>query len=196
MLRELWTKVAQAQPGKRHIAFFDAIKRGIASKFDNTVIISRYSGPPVDPRVPQNVSIERHGSYDSLLESVESSLSDPRCELFDMTSYARQFERRGIAWLGKVDGVPAAIRWTKFGKDVTKWYVPLHHDDIVFFSALTLPAFRGLGVHGAMIRYVLACEKYRAAYVDVAKWNTSLINFHRIGFEDILRVPKQKSFES
>jgi ribosomal protein S18 acetylase RimI-like enzyme len=196
MLRELWTKVAQAQPGKRHTAFFDAIKRGIAPKFDNTVIISRYFGPPVDPRIPSNVSIERHDSYESLLASIEPSLSDPRCELFDMPSYVRQFERRGIAWLGKVDGVAAAIRWTKFGKDVAKWYVPLHHEDIVFFSALTLPAFRGLGVHGAMIRHVLASENYRAAYVDVAKWNTSLTNFHRIGFEDILRVRKKKSFES
>ena len=100
----------------------------------------------------------------------------------------KEFEDRGVLWLALVNGQFASRQWTRSGAHFRKWFLPLRGDDLVFFGAYTIKAFRGRRINPALKREIMARELHGdgKAYVDTQEWNTASMHaLGKVGFKPI-----------
>jgi GNAT superfamily N-acetyltransferase len=84
-----------------------------------------------------------------------------------------------------------ALLWTRYGRDVVHWFIPLRASDVVLYAAATLPAHRGLGVMSWLIAEltrgrIVADAK---AYADAKIWNRPAIRaIEKAGYRRVARM--------
>jgi len=90
-----------------------------------------------------------------------------------MPLMTREFEDHGVLWLAVVDDQVAGVYWTRKGKHIRKWFVPLRDEDIILFTGVVFTEWRGQRIGPAMMHEMIARETTDGgdAYVDIAIWN-------------------------
>lgn len=183
-------KVRQSGASKAGVIVYEGVKRKLMPKLVKRTTVYQLdeeayrAGPPV--RRTEGLIISRH---ERMPDDLATLLAGVDVELRSSIESVmrREFGRKGVLWLGTIDGALAAVRWSKFGRDVQRWYLPLNPDDVVLFGAQTLEAFKGRGIHSAMIRHVVETETGAGRFLcDIHDWNTvSQRNWLKCGFRPI-----------
>lgn len=104
-----------------------------------------------------------------------------------------EMSRRGVLWLASIEGELAAFQWSRRGRDITHWYIPVDPADVLIFSTVTFESFRGHGIAPLMMRYIIAEELAgdpgARALVDCKEWNARAARFiQKAGFRRICDV--------
>lgn len=99
-----------------------------------------------------------------------------------------EFLKVGELYVGWVGEKVASRMWVRAGRHMEDWFVLLREDDCVLFGMLAYPAFRGLGIIGALITE--AIERNGGGdgdvYVDCKLWNRSSMRvFDKMAFKRI-----------
>jgi ribosomal protein S18 acetylase RimI-like enzyme len=141
---------------------------------------------PERVELPSGMAIERCDSWEAALPWM-TALRERRTQQH-IEQMQRELADHGVMWLALVDGKLAGYLWSRTGRYLPRWFVPLAEDDLVFFAATTFPEFRGRGIAPALMRYIMQQEmKGRGtAYVDCAQWNKAAARFfEKAGFTRI-----------
>jgi len=105
----------------------------------------------------------------------------------------RELADHGVMWMALFDGKLAGFLWSRKGKFIPRWFVPLAEDDLQFFAASTFDEFRGRGIAPALMRYIMQHEMNGrgTAYVDCAQWNKPAARFfEKAGFTRIATMKR------
>ena len=147
------------------------------------------SAGPVD--LPAGMTVERIDSWEGAgrwMNTIRARRTEKHLEIFH-----RELADHGVMWLAIVDGRLGGYLWSRKGKFVPKWFVPLNEEDLQFFAAVTFDEFRGRGIAPALMRYIMQQEMSGRgmAYVDCAQWNTSAARFfEKAGFTRIATMKR------
>jgi len=87
------------------------------------------------------------------------------------------FEQGATFWLIMGEEKIAGYWWSIEGKYLKQWYIPLKDDDVVFFSAVVLPEWRGHSISPAVLIQIIEkrMPENISIYLDVETWNESAI---------------------
>ena len=143
---------------------------------------------------PPTLRIERYGR----VELIPDQIYRARCDAVGATaansveryieSIAVEMRHGATYWVGYLNDGVAGIVMSRSGIHFRRWFVPLNQEDLVLFSAETFPAFRGRGVHPAMLLYIIAQELRPGgrAYIDCKIYNSSAKRtYQKVGFRKI-----------
>ncbi|HEV8607744.1 MAG TPA: GNAT family N-acetyltransferase [Tepidisphaeraceae bacterium] len=139
--------------------------------------------PIANVDLPAGLVIERIDSFEMAgpwISEIRARRTEKHLELM-----RRELAAHGVMWMALMDGKLAGFLWSRKGRHVPKWFVPLGDDDLQFFAAVTFDEFRGRGIAPAMMRYIMQQEMNGrgAAYVDCAQWNAPAARFfEKAGF--------------
>lgn len=152
-----------------------------------------YSRPASAEQVnlPPGMIIERIHSMEAAspwLSTIRARRSEHHVDLMQ-----RELADHGVMWMALIDQKPAGFLWSRKGKFIPRWFVPLSDDDLQFFAASTFPEFRGRGVAPTLMRYIMQQEMNGrgTAYVDCAQWNKPAARFfEKAGFTRIATMKR------
>lgn len=191
-------KIREAGLGKARIIIADSIKRGVAPKLTDTQIVFRLdreayaAGPPVK-RV-EGMAVDRYERIEEVPARLWQAMD--REEASSMRAhFADEFANHGVVWIGVIDGQMAASQWSALGRFRDGWFVDLKPDDIVIYAASTRNAFRGRGIHPAMIRHIIENERDGGVdvYADTQVWNNvARRNIEKAGYRAFAEMPALK----
>lgn len=94
-----------------------------------------------------------------------------------------------VMWVASLDGRVAGYLLTVRGSQLDRWHVQIADHDLVVYSVIVFPEFRGRGIAPALVGEVIASEVAAGqyAFIDTKAWNTAAIRFIlKAGFQ---RVP-------
>jgi ribosomal protein S18 acetylase RimI-like enzyme len=141
--------------------------------------------------LPAGLVIERIDSWEAAgpwMNSIRARRTQKHLELMQ-----RELADHGVMWMALLDGKLAGFLWSRKGRHIPKWFVPLKEDDLQFFAATTFDEFRGRGIAPAMMRYIMDQEMQGrgTAYVDCAQWNNPAARFfEKAGFTRIATMKR------
>ena len=189
----VYERIRQSGLSKAHVILADSVRRLLGKKLSHENIVyqlnpSAYSaGHPV--QIPESFKVLRYENLDEIPKPDLSTLHP--VELARIVEQAdRELRAGAVMWVGYIEGVFAASQFSIRGQFLKRWFIPLQPDDIVIYGADTLNAFRGRGIHPAMIRSIIEREVDAGAYCDTNVWNVvAQRNIERAGFRRIARAP-------
>lgn len=191
LISELASRVRQSGMSKAGLIVYEGVKRKFMPRVVQLTTVYQLdeaayrAGPPI--RRTDGLVIARYDRFpDNLDEVLNGTTDELRAQI--VSSMRREFPRGGVLWVGKIDGSVAAVRWSKYGSSLRKWYIPLNSDDVILFGAVTFEAYKGRGIHSTMIRHVIENEPQAGRFLcDIHNWNTiSQRNWAKAGFRPIL----------
>ena len=143
-------------------------------------------GPPVP--IPQGFEVRCYERFEAVPKTDLATLHP--AELSRITEQAEQELRAGaVMWIGYIDGIFAATEFSIRGRFLKRWFLPLAPNDIVIFGVDTLNAFRGRGIHPAMLRAAVEREADAGVYCDTNVWNVvAQRNMEKAGFRPIMKA--------
>jgi GNAT superfamily N-acetyltransferase len=184
--RSLYTLPARAMR-KAGRTIVDAWRKYVRRR--HHVYSCRASAGPVD--LPAGMVIERIDSWEAAAPWM--NMIRPRRTEKHLEIFRRELADHGVMWLAVVDGKFGGHLWSRKGKYVPKWFVPLNEEDLQFFAAVIFDEFRGRGIAPALMRYIMKQEMNGrgTAYVDCAQWNTPAARFcEKAGFKRIATMKR------
>ena len=109
--------------------------------------------------------------------------------------YASRLRRGNKCFVAKIDGDVIASNWLIFRAEVDDSdFTVVRPGEVVCSDAYTAPAWRGRGVHTALLAHMIQWASnagYKKAYTEVAAVHrASWITHHRLGWEIILVAVK------
>ena len=149
------------------------------------------SSPPQELNLPAGLKIERIDSWQAAqpwMNMIRARRTEHHIELMQ-----RELADHGVMWMALFDGKLAGFLWSRRGKFISRWFVPLREDDLQFFAATTFDEFRGRGIAPALMRYIMQQEMNGrgTAYVDCAQWNKPAARFfEKAGFRRIATMKR------
>lgn len=191
-------KIREAGIRKAPVIIADSLKRGVAPKLTDRQIIFRLdrdayaAGPPVKP--VEGMTVLRCERLEEVPASVWATMDADEAGPMK-AHFAHEFDGNGVLWVGLIDGQMAASQWSVRGRYRSQWFIPLAPDDIVIFAASTRNAFRGRGIHPAMIRYIMEHEgdDRVGIYADTQVWNNvARRNIEKAGYRAFAEMPALK----
>jgi hypothetical protein len=194
VLSQFWRIYRTAAPGKRLVALRAALRRKMAPAVSDGLIVYKldeqaYRAGKLVPW-PEGLSVTRYETLDAIPPAVRETVEpDVRERLW--SEFASEFANGGVLWIGQIGGTLAASQWCIRGSRLGPWYVPLQPNDLVIYAAGTQNAFRGRGIHPAMIRYIMEHEPHDggAIYCDALAWNVvAQKNIEKAGYRPILHT--------
>lgn len=193
MLRKLWRQIGEAGRGKRIVAIREIVKRKLGGKITDAIIVYRLDeadyrrGAAV--RWPEGLCVERTETMAGIPQEILGNVPAEELEAL-LAGLETEVDRGGVLWLGTIGGELAATQFSIRGSKMPGWYVPLQPNDIVIYAAGTLNAFRGRGIHPAMIRHIMENEPREGGevYCDALVWNTvAQRNIEKAGYRPIAK---------
>ncbi len=143
--------------------------------------------------MPDKLRIERYVREQDIPSSVLEQVTVEEGNSF-VHFMRREFANHGVLWLCYMDGEIIAYQWSRVGKYIRQWFVSLSNADVLIFSTVTFPNWRGRGIGPAMMGHIIANEVHDqgVTYIDCKEWNTPAIRaidkagFTRIGLTNPL----------
>lgn len=143
-----------------------------------------YQGDP-----PQGVEVRFHDSLDSVSDELIAEIEGAMGRRDYRRTLERLFESGGRLCVATVDGRLGSLGWTKTGRHIPKWHVPLDPTDVVITRDFTAPQMRGRHLHAVVL--AARCQDVAAGryLTDCHVQNTaSLRAFARSGWSVIGKV--------
>jgi ribosomal protein S18 acetylase RimI-like enzyme len=97
-----------------------------------------------------------------------------------------------LLWVASLDQRVAGYLLTVRGSQLDRWHVQIADHDLVVYSVVVFPEFRGRGIAPALVERVIAAEMQAGqhAFIDTNAWNTSAIRFIlKAGFRRVSSSP-------
>jgi ribosomal protein S18 acetylase RimI-like enzyme len=141
--------------------------------------------------LPTGMAIERIDSWEAAgpwMNAIRARRTEKHLEIM-----RRELADHGVMWLAVVDTKFAGYLWSRKGKYIPKWFVPLKEEDLQFFAATTFEEFRGRGIAPTLMRYIMQQEMNGRgkAYVDCVQWNKPAARFfEKAGFTRIATMKR------
>ena len=104
----------------------------------------------------------------------------------------RHSDDGNVMWVASLDGRVAGYLLTVRGSQLDRWHVEIADHDLVVYSVVVFPEFRGRGIAPALVGEVIAGELAAGqyAFIDTKVWNTAAIRFIlKAGFQRISPSP-------
>jgi ribosomal protein S18 acetylase RimI-like enzyme len=149
------------------------------------------SAPTAQVILPDGWVIERIETWEAaarFINVIRARRSEKQLEIM-----RRELADQGVMWLAFLDGKLGGFLWSRMGKHVPRWFVPLAENDLQFFAAVTFEEFRGRGIAPTMMRYIMQQEMNGrgTAYVDCVQWNKPAARFfEKAGFTRIATMKR------
>lgn len=105
-----------------------------------------YQGDP-----PPGVEISFHDRIETVPEGVIAEIEAAMGTRNYRPTLERQFASGARLCLATVEGRLGSLGWTKAGRNIEKWQIPLEPDDVVVSRAFTVPAMRGQRLHALVL---------------------------------------------
>ena len=153
-------------------AWMHAKRRLVASR---PLIYSR-SGP-VEGVPSAGFTVERFSNWEEL-GSATAAVSES--EGSSATRALRKQVGEGrVLWVARQDGEVAGYLLTARGRQAEPWLMPIAEEDLILYSVVVIPSFRGRGIAPTLAEQVLRSELRdgQLAYIDTKAWNSSAIRF-------------------
>ena len=106
--------------------------------------------------------------------------------------FVENFAQGADLWLGLMNGKLAVSLWTIKREKLPQWHVQIKANDVVLYSVVTQPSFRGQGLTGAAAAEIWQRigDADSRFYVDCKIWNRSAQQaFTKAGFKYVLTAP-------
>jgi hypothetical protein len=190
LLRTL-SRIRESSLDKAPTIILDALRRGIGKQTRHKHVVYRLdrgvyaAGKPVAR--PPGLTVKRCERNTDIPSSIWSANDGTEFEA-TKEDIDREFANGGVFWIAYIGEHFAACQWSIRGRFLRRWYVNLGPNDLVIYGAVTFNAFRGRGIHPAMIRHIIESEATDDVdvYCDAAEWNVvAKRNIEKSGFRAI-----------
>lgn len=147
-------------------------------------------GDPLSPPHP-TLNVERFSAPHELSPTLLAELIENDGPDFT-ARMQEEFDEGGILWVGLWDGRPAGYQWSRRGTCVTGWHFELTERDVLVYSTVTFPEFRGKGVGPGIVSELCRREMEEGGRIcaDCMIWNTPAVRFlQKAGFTAVAIRP-------
>jgi hypothetical protein len=151
-------RIRESGLAKAPVIVRDSARRLIGKKLTDDLIVYRLdpgayaAGPPVP--IPSGLEVHRYERFADIPKPALARLHpEERSRIVEQSE--AEFRNGAVEWIGFMDGMLAATAFSIRGRNLKRWYAPLSPDDLVIYATDTLNAFRGCGIHPAIIRAVI-----------------------------------------
>lgn len=94
--------------------------------------------------------VQCFAKFDDLSKDLLKQITKTLGEGYEQT-LKMLFSQNARLYVATVDGAFGSMGWIQSGRDLDEWWVPIHPEDFVMFSAITSPDFRGKHLWGRVI---------------------------------------------
>lgn len=133
---------------------------------------------PIEGEPPSGLTVERFSRWDEIGAGTAVAISDSEGSSATGALQKHVGEGRTL-WVARQDGEVAGYLLTARGSQAAPWLMPIADDDLILYSVVVIPTFRGRGIAPALAGQVLRSEleEGQSAYIDTRAWNESAIRF-------------------
>ncbi|NCB26473.1 MAG: hypothetical protein EOM62_13515 [Bacteroidia bacterium] len=158
--------------------------------FQNEHYIFMHCGP-FDPPVNSHLKFARYDRFDDIPSAVKNAILTHE-GIASLDNERFEMKHGATMWVGFVDGQPAHIKFSRYGKDFKRWFIDIDDHDVVIFRDRTYPEFRGFGAQGDVSKQIMftLLQNRGKAYCDCSIHNlSSMRGLKKAGFV-IIRTKK------
>jgi ribosomal protein S18 acetylase RimI-like enzyme len=152
---------------------------------DDSLVYRRDSSIQVDPVA--GLRVDRYDDWEQIdpatVESITSAAGISATKRLETHS-----DDGNLLWVACLDERVAGYLLTVRGSQLDRWHVRIADDDLVVYSVVVFPEFRGRGIAPALVERVIAAEVIAGqhAFIDTKAWNTPAIRFIvKAGFQRV-----------
>lgn len=187
-LTRLWRMLMESGPN----VVFKTIKMRLKRLFAKEAhIVLRYEQGNAGIRLMSGVAYKEYAHLSDIpvedIRQIGETIGDQQAEkMFHL------FEQGATFWLIDIEKKVVGYWWSIPGKLLKQWYVPLEDGDVVFYSAMVLPEWRGHSISPAVLIQIIEKKmpKNISVYLDVETWNESAIKaWLKAGFVQLGAYP-------
>ena len=157
---------------------FVTIRALFRKLFFNKYIFYKYDKTFLEKEMQSSIEIDhyRFESINDIPKDFARQLSDPDMERGNdyWKIVEKEFNKGCIFWLStNKDGELACSQWSRRGKTIKKWHIPLKDEDIVIFGGVVRVKWRGKRILPLQLQYIINIENNKGgdAYCDIVEWN-------------------------
>ncbi len=128
--------------------------------------------------LPDGVTIERIENIDQVAEDVIPALFEEITQEMHRHQFRERFDQGSALWLCRIDGKIAGMIWTLAGATIETHYFCITESDVHYFNGIILKQYRGHGVLGMLIDYILIVlkkEGFVRAFLETNSANNAAI---------------------
>jgi hypothetical protein len=184
IVQKLSEQVRAAQPNQLFALASAKLFRLVGPRLTSKLRIFRFDPAVNGTHWPEGFVLHRFSCIEEVPEDIVAQISALGLEKI----VAANFSEGADLWLGIGRGRLAISLWTVRRALLRQWHVPIEPEDIILYSVVTQPAFRGLGLAGSAAGEIWRRQgdKSRSFYVDCKLWNrTAQRAFIKAGFTPV-----------